>query len=89
MRLTDFFDDLAQLNQIDWPLMHARYWYDTVRDNDRKRRRQAEFLVYKSFPWHLVTEIGVINTQMSERVDALLTDAKHKPAVVVHSNWYY
>ena len=28
-------------------------------DNDRKRKRQAEFLVHKFFPWQLVTEKGI------------------------------
>jgi hypothetical protein len=89
MRLTDFFDDLARLNQVDWELMRARYWYDTVNDSDRKRRRQAEFLVHKFFPWQLITGIGVINSQMGVQVTALLQNSEHKPEVVIRPNWYY
>ncbi len=89
MRLTDFFDDLARLNQVDWELMRARYWYDKIDDSDSKRRRQAEFLVHKFFPWRLITEIGVVNSQMGAQVTALLQSFEHQPEVVIRSNWYY
>jgi hypothetical protein len=89
MRLTDFFDDLAKLDQIDWEVMSARYWHDTVNDSDRKRRRQAEFLVHKFFPCRLITEIGVVNSQMGAQVTALLQSSEHQPDVVIRPNWYY
>lgn len=50
MTFTDFFDDLNYLGAIDWDVMESRYWNDTNEDNDRKRRRQAEFLVRYFFP---------------------------------------
>jgi hypothetical protein len=89
MRLTDFFDDLAKLDQVDWEVMRARYWHDTVNDSDRKRRRQAEFLVHKSFPWRLITQIGVINSQLDAQVTALLQSSEHQPEVVIRPDWYY
>jgi hypothetical protein len=87
MHLTDFFDDLAKLDQIDWEVMRARYWHDTVNDSDRKRRRQAEFLVHKFFPCRLITEIGVVNSQMGAQVNALLQSSEHQPEVVIRPNW--
>ena len=51
MTFTNFFDDLNYLRAIDWDVMESRYWNDTNEDNDRKRRRQAEFLVRYFFPW--------------------------------------
>jgi hypothetical protein len=47
MVLTDFFEEIGDLDHIDWDLMSSRYWYDTAEDPDRKRRRQAEFLIYE------------------------------------------
>jgi hypothetical protein len=44
--LTDFYDDLNDLKEVDWNVMTLRIWKDTNDDPDRKRRRQAEFLVY-------------------------------------------
>lgn len=89
MQFTDFFDDLTRLNQIDWQIMRERYWHDTVKDSDRKRRRQAEFLIHKFFPWPLISKIGVINLQMREKVAALLQSTEHKPDVIVQPDWYY
>jgi hypothetical protein len=89
MATTEFFDDLAQLNQVDWQVMSLKYWFDTPDDNDRKRRRQAEFLVHQFFPWRLVTEIGAINAQMKRQVEQCLQTLTHQPAVIVRRNWYY
>ena len=47
---TQWHDDLAQMDQLDWPLILNREWADTLEDNDRKRRRQAKFLIHQSLP---------------------------------------
>ncbi|NJK74431.1 MAG: DUF4433 domain-containing protein [Richelia sp. CSU_2_1] len=89
MKLTTFFDNLYELYQIDWDVMEARYWNDTDEDNDRKRRRQAEFLVRNFFPWQLIAQIGVINSAIQAQVENILQNFTHKPAVIVRQNWYY
>jgi hypothetical protein len=89
MAFSRFFEDLARLDQIDWAIMREHYWNDTLEDGDRKRRRQAEFLVHESLPWELVSQIGVISNQIRERVVEILAGAAHQPEIVVRSNWYY
>lgn len=89
MVFTDFFDDLSNLNAIDWEIMRARYWADTATDNDRSRRRQAEFLIHEFCPWTLITEIGVMTAQMRQQVEEILSQADHKPLVTVRRGWYY
>jgi len=42
---TQWFDDVTNLNQIEWDMVQADYWADTIVDMDRQRRKQAEFLV--------------------------------------------
>ncbi len=86
---SSFFEDLADLDKVDWPVMKSKWWNDTDEDMDRKRRRQAEFLVHEFFPWNLVTEIGVINATMEQQVNDLLQDVGHKPSVTVRRTWYY
>ncbi|MFN5864523.1 MAG: DarT ssDNA thymidine ADP-ribosyltransferase family protein, partial [Pseudanabaena sp.] len=86
----EFYEDLDALpHVIDWEIMEAKYWKDTDEDGDRKRRRQAEFLVYDFLPWELINHIGVINSTIRTQVLELLQHSVHKPTVSVHRNWYY
>lgn len=89
MTITDFFDDLQNLDKIDWAIMKEKYWANTEDDGDRKRRRQAEFLIHSSCPWNLISDIVVIDKQTEEVVLELLKEAGHKPRVRVKPSWYY
>ncbi len=89
MSLTEFFEDLGHLGRIDWQVMRARQWADTQADSDRKRRRQAEFLVRDFLPWELITRIGVIDRDVKARVEVVLEAAAHRPPVTVRRDWYY
>jgi hypothetical protein len=87
---SEFFDDLAQLEAaIDWEVMRSRYWNDTQDDSDRKRRRQAEFLVHSSLPWPLITEIGVFNRGVEAQVQQILKNFNLNTPVNSYPNWYY
>ena len=68
-----------------------RYWADTPADNDRKRRKQAEFLIWKQCSWQLISAIGVLNGAAKSQVDEILNQYPgcHRPDVVVQPDWYY
>ena len=89
MAISNFFDDATQFDKIDWNIMEKRIWRDTVEDGDRKRRRQAEFLVYKFFSWNYVTQIGVISQKLAEDVGEILETTLHQPEILVRPGWYY
>lgn len=84
-----FFTHLGDLDQVDWDVMRSRYWYDTNEYPDRKRRRQAEFLVHRSVPWPLIREIGVRTDAIAQRVSQSIQFSQHVPLVTVRSDWYY
>lgn len=88
---TSWYDDLGQLHNVDWQLVGARYWADTPEDNDRQRRKQAEFLIWQSVDWSLIERIGVLNQEVKRRVDALLDEfpQRARPQVEIHGEWYY
>ena len=86
---TQFSDNLNNLGIVDWEIMKARYWSDTDDDNDRKRRRQAEFLVHQFCPWTLITEIGVINNTIRAEVIQILQISKQQTPVKVYPSWYF
>lgn len=89
MDISQYYERLSDLNQIDWKIMKETYWADTVEDGDRTRRRQAEFLVHQFFPFDLVESIGVINRDMATQAAGLLQELKQKPNVQVIPAWYY
>ncbi len=84
-RYTPFFNDLGNLDVLDWQAITATDW----RDPFVKERKQAEFLVEESFPWELIERIGVIDNDTAQIVAGVLRAAGHKPAVVVARTWYY
>lgn len=86
---SEFYDSLKDLDKVDWKIMQATYWKDTDEDGDRKRRRQAEFLVYKFLPWSLISEIGVIDSTIQRQVQEILQDMNQSIPVRVHRSWYY
>ena len=88
---TSWYDDLAQLDQVDWGIVNAKYWSDTPEDNDRQRRKQAEFLIWQSLDWSLFHGIAVLNTTMKQRVQTILNQfpQRKQPRIDIRSNWYY
>src|SRR6266576_1681176 len=87
MEYSDFFSSLDDLDKVDWPLMNARFWYDTSADGDRKRRRQVEFLVHQFFPWTLVEAVGVIDQSVADEAEQALQTAAHSPEVCIERAW--
>lgn len=88
---TVWHDDVCELHQVDWSLVGARYWADTSEDNDRRRRKQAEFLVWQSLDWSLIRGIGVYDGTVKARVAATLGrfPDRQQPKVAVKRDWYY
>lgn len=88
---TGWYDALCHLDEVDWNIANERYWRDTDEDNDRKRRKQAEFLVHRFCPWELIQEIGVLNGHMRDVAQAHLDNAPaaHRPVVNIRGEWYY
>lgn len=84
-----FYNDLSKLNEVDLALMEQTYWFDTNSDPDRKRRRQAEFLVHQHFAWDDVAAIGVRTAAMQNWVQETMRNARHQPPCAIRPTWYY
>jgi len=83
--LASFYADLSNLIDIDWSAIQATD-FSTM---NVKEGKQAEFLVYESFPWALVEKIGVIDLNTAQDVQNKLQGAAHRPPVIVERAWYY
>ena len=90
-RFTNWYDDLAHLDAVDWSIVNEKYWRDTPDDNDRKRRKQAEFLVWQTLDWSLIAGIATISIAVQQHVQEILDrfPQRHQPTVLVKPSWYY
>lgn len=80
-----FRKDLNELDEINWDAVDARDW----RAPEVKEGKQAEFLLHESFPWELVSRIGVRSQQVYQQVREALNAANHRPKVEIKPDWYY
>lgn len=74
---------------LSWEVIRSNDWRDTADDNDRKRRKQAEFLVHDHVPWDLVVRIGAFDNAALLAVQQALAGAQHRPAIECRPDWYY
>ena len=82
---------MKNLGEVDWKLVYEMYWRNTDRDMDRKRRKQAEFLIHKYCGWDLIDCIVVINEDMKRQVESVLEryPASQQKTVQINRSWYY
>jgi hypothetical protein len=78
-RYAQFRCTLAQLDEIDWAAVAAT----DFRSEDVKEGKQAEFLVRDSFPWELVSRIGVRSLDIKSRTELAIARAEHRPVVAI------
>ncbi len=88
---TKWFEDLKELDKVDWDAAYATYWKDDVDDMDRQRRKQAEFLVHHFCDWSLIYGVAVINNSMKMKVENILGrfPGELSRTVRIKPGWYY
>ncbi len=86
---SEWYDDIADLDKVDWEAVNATYWSDTLEDPDRQRRKQAEFLVHEFCPWDAVQEICAYNGEIKQKVLTIMGKHNISTPVRVSQKWYY
>lgn len=89
MAYTSFYREVSDLSTLSWDILRAKYWSDRAPGDDRRRRRQAEFLVYKHLAWPLIERIAVHSEEASKQVREMLTGVDYQPEIAVRADWYY
>jgi hypothetical protein len=84
-----YYNDLADLDKLDWITIYRKYWGDTLDDNRRMGRKQAEFLVHKKCPFEAVRAITVFDESYEERVMEVLARHGRTLPVKITREWYY
>jgi len=88
---TQWFDDLQDLDKVDWGAVNLHYWADTLNDMDRQRRKQAEFLVYQFCGWPLIKEIVVMNSEVKSEMENTMWQYPQEfwRPIQIRKDWYY
>ena len=73
--LTKFFNNLGQLDNLDWETIRSQYWKDTEEDYDRMRRKQAEFLVKTHVPATCIRGLIVLNRDQENKAKEIMQNA--------------
>lgn len=88
-RYSKYYDQLSDLDKLDWDVIFAKQWSRTEDDNDRQRRKQAEFLVHQHVPVAAIVAVVVHDQQMANWVAPILAAAGVNFNVHVLPKWYY
>lgn len=88
---TKFYNNLEQLDDVDWNMVMARYWMPTEEDYDRMRRKQAEFLVKDYVPVHCINRLVVYNDAVKVTVARTVENLRLDIPVFTNPNndFYY
>jgi hypothetical protein len=84
-RYTEFRTSLDDLDDVDWEAVASR----DFRSSEVKEGKQAEFLMYESFPLGLVNCVGVRSEAVAEQAEAALEGVEGAPPVAVRPEWYF
>jgi len=80
-----FGHSVPELAEIDWAAVAAT----DCRSGNVKEGKQAEFSFHGSFPWNLVSLVGVKSAEIQAQAEATIAGTTHQPAVQVRPEWYY
>jgi len=83
----NFYRRMEDLDKVNWTAVQSTDFRDMV----VKEGKQAEFLVYGSFPWDLVEKIGIHDTRIADQVNTILdrSGITHRPVINNEPTWYY
>lgn len=88
-RITSIYkqEDLKQLDTIiNWERIKDNYWADTEEDTDRKRKKEAEFLVYGDIPFSCINGFVVYDEQAKNK---LLSFGVKEEMIAIRKMYYY
>jgi hypothetical protein len=87
--LSRFFNDKNDLGEVDWNAVRLKRWNNTPDDPDRKRRKEAECLVYQEMPFEAIIGIGVYNQESIDYISNILSVKNISVPVRIKPEWYY
>ncbi len=86
---SDYYENLDELENVDWNVMAAQWWSHTQDEPDRQCRREAEFLVHGAFPLFLAQGIAVFDDAARVAAEQWLLAKNIGLPVTVRPDFFY
>jgi hypothetical protein len=90
-RITKFYNDLKHINKVDWVSINSEDFrhVNSDGDEDRIRKKHAEFLVQDKVPRNKIKGIVVLNNQVKAQAEAIVAKCNLEIEVKVKSKFYF
>jgi hypothetical protein len=86
--MAKFYNRTQDLDKVDWDIVKKKVWHNTEDDQDRRDRKQAEFLVREQLPISAIDSIVVLTKPKEDYIQSILNkfnlnipvfiDSRHK-----------
>lgn len=87
--ISGHYNDLKNLDKIDWDVVTSGNFKKAETDTDRSRRYQAEFLIHHHVPLNCIEAIAVYNQACANFVKSLLDKAGLLIPVHIKKSFYF
>jgi hypothetical protein len=86
---SNFYTDLADLKEVDWPLLQARDFKRDPNDPGKFERYQAEALVHGHCPVEALVGMICYDDKTKQQLDILVGQHGHTLDVHARPEWYF
>lgn len=87
--MAEYFTDLSQLGQVDWPLLQSRDFKHDPEDPAKKERYQAEALIWKHLPLDALQGVCCYTENAERKIKAEIAQRNLTFKVRVQPRWYF
>lgn len=88
-KITRWFNSIKNLAELDKIDITRKAWHNTEDDQDKQRRKQAEFWVKEELSLEKALGIAVYNEEALRLVQSQLTSKEIDLEVKIKKDWYY
>jgi hypothetical protein len=89
LRTAEYYNDLALLDQIDWPLLRSRNFRRDPDDPDKFARYEAEALVHQQLPLDGLLGLVCYNMPTKTLIDGQVAERNLSLEVKALPGWYF
>ncbi len=86
---SSFYDDLSDLDKIDWEIIQKRDFKRDADDPAKFERYQAEALIHKHVPVEAFVGMACFSDDVKQYLEQLIQKSGHSLQVVTRPGWYF